>query len=378
MTLDLGWISNEQLNEACEISQQAGVQIGRVLVMRGQITESELRATVQVQSMLRDGVIEPDTARRALQLVSWATLSIEDAFAALGIDIGLIPTTNRLGELMIAAHYLGEPDIDAALTVSLATGLPLGKSLILQGSVHASQVETGLWAQRLIREGQLDRLHAISAMQNAKFKNNKEGVKKTMTARARELQLADLLIMTGIVDENNVESALEVARVNNQPLGQMMIMFALITPELLEAANTTCELINKGKVSPSQGSFALARMYATGAKLDETLSAVISQPDISKQYNLSLCDFLKFIGSITETDVQRIVDFVLSDSNSLNKVLLQTDLIDSDSLQAATRLRFLVRRGQLSLDEAKAAYQRKRVTGTELEELIKQPIEISW
>ena len=52
--IDLNMVTKMQLDQALQVSQELGLPVGRVLVMYGIVSERNLQATVQLQSLLKD------------------------------------------------------------------------------------------------------------------------------------------------------------------------------------------------------------------------------------------------------------------------------------------------------------------------------------
>ncbi len=357
---EVGWVSAEQLDEAVAVSEEVSVPLGRVLLMRGLLTEQELTAAIEVQSLLRDGLVDRKSGARALSLVSWASLSLDNAFAAVGIDITKLPRPrNRLGTLLVSARYVTKDRVDSALTLSVATGLPLGKALVLKGVTTRYQVETALWAQKLIRNERVTRGSAVDAMREISLRSSKLTACDTTPL---DLEFAEILILTGIVDQHVVVDALDVARINNQALPDVMVLFALISSEISTAATILCKRMREGTVTLSQAARALSVMQTTGATLKEAMNAADAMRENSAQQNLTTINFLKMVGCLRDSDLQRVIDIALSDAEIM-KLIMKTELLDEETLRIATRLKFLVKQGSISLEQAELVFNRWQASG---------------
>ncbi len=359
---EVGWISQAQLDETAQISEEVCVPLGRVMLMRGLLTESELVAAIEVQSLIRDCMITMKSGKRALRLIGWASLPLDHALAAIGIDVEELPKPrNRLGSLMLSARYITKENVEAGLTLSVATGLPLGKALVLKGVATVQQIDTVLWAQKLIRADKVTRasaIHAIREMTSVAMNST------ACSTKVVELEFAELLVLTGIVDQAYVADALEVARVNNQTLGEIMVLFALISDEIRLAATTICQRIRTGQLTLHCGAKALNIMNRRGATLDEALTIAGTDSEGVAQPNLTTIDFLRQVDCIKDEDVQRIIDIALSDAQMFKKMILQTRLIDEETLRIATRLKFLVKQGGMSIDQARDVFNRCRASNS--------------
>ncbi|HEY9787560.1 MAG TPA: hypothetical protein V6D17_19385 [Candidatus Obscuribacterales bacterium] len=363
---EAGWVTQEQLHDAYSVSEQVSVPLGRVLVMRGLITEPELSAAIEVQSLIRDNALEVKEGVKALKVIAWTSLPLEHALAMSGIDIDALPKPkNRIGMLMVSAGYATPENIEEGLTICAATGLPLGKALVLKGLVTMSEVETALWAQRLIRSGKLSRKSAIIAMKRVSHDETEEATKARLVRSSRDETLYELLMCTGIVDPESMSSALRVAKVNQCSLGDMLLVFAVVSPDLLSAANSICEEIKDGTLSWECGARAINLIHTTGAGLSEAMSIAMSIPvnENAKRLQLSTADFLRKIGCLDEGDVKLLAEVAMSDAQTFQKLVLAAGLLDEESIRIATRLKFLVTRAGLPMEKATAIFQNFRASG---------------
>src|SRR5262249_23623862 len=123
-----GLLEPEQFEAAYRLSFKMRLPIGRVLTMHGHVTEDQLRAAVEIQSRMRDGLIPMDHAIQALFLVSREGLSLDAALNRSGPVAAPkpVPTHNRLGELLIDAGIASPQLVEQGMISSTETGLPLG------------------------------------------------------------------------------------------------------------------------------------------------------------------------------------------------------------------------------------------------------------
>src|SRR5580700_6000765 len=77
-------IKPEVLLEALQIAKKSGTPLGRVLMSIGELTERDLQTAIEIQSLLREGVISAEFGIRALNVAIKGCLPIEEAFNRLG------------------------------------------------------------------------------------------------------------------------------------------------------------------------------------------------------------------------------------------------------------------------------------------------------
>ncbi|MBX9951244.1 MAG: hypothetical protein K2Y39_18900, partial [Candidatus Obscuribacterales bacterium] len=119
-----GLLRPEELREAMQIAKHQSLPVGRVLIMSGFLSDGQLRAAVQAQSLLKDGVISLETVLQALAIVGKEEMALEEAFRQLGLEVQQSQPTNKLGELLVEAEMVTKEALDQALAQSTQSGLP--------------------------------------------------------------------------------------------------------------------------------------------------------------------------------------------------------------------------------------------------------------
>src|SRR5688572_30442688 len=98
LMIQLGLLSETDLSEAAQLAVELALPLGKVLVMSGFLTDPQLHAIVQAQSMLKDQVLEIDEAQRAIAIVSSTGVSWTEALKQAGwVQRDVLPP-NKLGE----------------------------------------------------------------------------------------------------------------------------------------------------------------------------------------------------------------------------------------------------------------------------------------
>jgi hypothetical protein len=360
LVVEAGWITRKQLEQARTVSSQVSVPLGRVLTMRGWMTEREVAAAIEIQALIRDGFIDLEGGLKVLKLIGWTSLSVGNALATIGIDIDELPKSeNRLGALMVSAKYATDDEVESGLTISQGTGLPLGKSLILKGVVTPAQVEAVLIVQKLIRNEIQTREFAVSALQRIADDN-----KKVITADSEQLdrQLAELLVIVDIVNQFDMSRMLEAAKLNKWPLSDMLILFSLVPYEVLKTAIAICNQVEQGALTLESGAHALRLFHARGIPFAEAMNTAETDSDI--RTTPTTLNFLKALGVISEEDIAQLIEHALCDTHSVKKFIVQTNMLDERTVNVTTRLKFLVDQKELTLEQAKKAYDTHLKTNT--------------
>ena len=206
--------------------------------MSGYLTDLELRATVQVQSLLKDKLIEMDVAIEALTRVSQDDVSLDEALKSLGWVTKRTVQTAKLGELLFEADLITQSQLDEALRTSHETGLPLGRVLVLMQAISDDLLTAALTAQVLLRDGKVSREQVLQGLKSAK--RRRVSIEVSLMDHGfyrppvrQSVKLGELLVLSGLVNESDLMNALELGLLHEMPIGQVLVESGYITKEIL-------------------------------------------------------------------------------------------------------------------------------------------------
>ncbi|HEY9720148.1 MAG TPA: hypothetical protein V6C69_21900, partial [Trichormus sp.] len=164
-----GLLSAADVNNAVQVATKTQLPVGRVLVMLGLITTEVVQAALHGQSLVRDRLIERDTAIKALCVVSAQRVSFDQALR----QIGFLPDDDEpaqgLGDLLLASELITPEQLADALNRGQHLGLPLGRILVLKGILSQTQIESTLEAQVLLRDEKISHTQALEALRTMRL-----------------------------------------------------------------------------------------------------------------------------------------------------------------------------------------------------------------
>ncbi|MBX9692678.1 MAG: hypothetical protein K2Z81_09865 [Cyanobacteria bacterium] len=183
-------------------------------------------------------------------------------------------TKVRLGELLVEAKVVTSADLMEAIQVSKKLNVPIGRVLLTSGGVRQDILEAALEAQPLINEGTLSKDKVVQTLNKA----HEEGFKlaglvdfdrqfKRIQASARKL--ADLLIDSEIVSQEQIDSALNVSSESGMPLGTTLVLEGILSPSLYPSISHIQENIRLGVISREDGVQQIKSTFLHWLKTDE-------------------------------------------------------------------------------------------------------------
>lgn len=371
-----------EVKEAVSLAGQNGLPLGQVLIIAGRLSEEELAAAIQAQSLIKDDVLEMKVATQALKLVRGCDLSLEEALIQLGWAPKQKKTTpsNRLGELLVGAELMSQEDLDHALKACSTTGLPLGRVVTAMGLMSHGLLGAVLTAQVMLRDGTVTREQAILGLRAAKQRSisleqslKDQGLLQPKKGPA--VQIGQLLRLSGLVTEADVIDALEISLTSEKPVGQVLVDRGAINKSLLYAALKVQSLIAAGQIHALQGIQVMRKMHTQGISIEEAISTLsLTLPPIGED-TVPLVQLLEKSSILDQNDVRRAVEIAYNNTEIMGKILLIAGVIDDDLLEAATRCQALLRQGVLGEEQAIIALQYCRKSKLSIYDALEQ---VGW
>jgi len=351
-----GLLKAEDLRQAMLIAKTQSLPVGRVLIMSGFIIEPHLQAAVQAQSMLKDGLIDLETALGSLRVISRDGLSLDQALSKMGWAQPVNQVTNKLGELLIEAGLVSRAQLEAALVQGDSTGLPLGRVLVTNGWLSEQLLSSALNAQILVRDRRVSRDQAISSLRAAL--ERQVPIEQTLAETGVSLHLAnetvrlgELLVMAKLLDEEKLMQAVELGLVNEQPIGQVLVKNGMVSETVLQTALAIQSMVTKGELRKVQCGRVLELVNTEKLSLAEAVERVQPTPP-RETSNLPLYQFLQLAGVIGPPDIEEALKVGSRDTNLMGQMLMMTGAIDQNLLGIAMNCSSLMAQGILKTEQA--------------------------
>lgn len=327
----VGLVTDQQLSQANAISTKTGAPIGSILVDTGVLTPHMSRAALLAQSLVSEDLLPLEVAALALNLVHERGLGFEDALGTLGWRSEYYQVTNRLGQLLFKAGAVSETGLQTAVEASYASGLPLGRVLVLRKVIPESVAYAALTCQVLIREGKITQARAIDALRTALCtrKSIEEALEDEgyfQEKQRKSVRLGELLIVAGLVSEIDLLSAVEKGMMDNKPIGQVLLQLNLISEATLDRALSLQNMINSQSLSPFEAAAILQDLQHNLSTNTQDLSVIEPHDLPPSSQPTEIPELLKVFGLYDEKDLLRAVqDLLLEKQNLAYKMVSQQE-----------------------------------------------------
>lgn len=361
LLIHIGLLTEGDLMEASHVAVDLGLPLGRALVMSEYITDAELKAIIQAQSMLKDSIVDMQTVANAMKIVGQSQCSFDDALAQCGYTQRDDAQRNKLGDLLVEAGVMSQDELYSALSKAQEAGLPLGRVLASQGRLSAQLLHAGLNAQVLLRDGRITRAQAVNALRSTytkqtSFEQELAEQGSYQPPSGARLKIGELFVLAGILSEEIVLDALQICLETQKLIGEVLLEKNLISPQLLEAALRLQEGVDKRGLTPLTAAEALRRVHTRNVNVDRAMAemGLLRSPSAER---IRIGELLLAAGAITQEQLQDAVKIAMMNNALIGKVLLISNYIDQHTLYNALRCQFLIREGLLQEEQVASLLQ---------------------
>lgn len=194
----------------------------------------------------------------------------------------------RVGDMLVAARVVSSAEITEAIQVSKRLSIPIGRVLITSGCVTEKLLHAALDLQSLIRDGEIPLESALKALSrieksNCSVKEALEILNFRPEYGKGKNNLADLLVDSNLVSQEQIDDALKTSFEYGTPLGSTLVFQGALSPDFFPAISAIQEKVSKGKLSNEE---------AIG-ELQEAFSLWLKAGDKTKQPALKTIEDLE-------------------------------------------------------------------------------------
>lgn len=341
----MGLVSKSDVLDGLSASVSTRLPLGNVLIIRRKLSRPTLRLAVEAQWMIKDGLLDHETAYDALHLARRNDWNLSDALIALGSEAYPVKRA-RLGDLLLRTQIMSEQQLAEELELANLTGLPLGRVIVArrrlsEGTVwHAIQLQQAVRAESLELEQAAEKLTAINS-------------RLILT----DLKTAELLVAANRLNKRDVEVAIEMATANYKTFGQVVKEMEWLPAEVVERAGILVRLLKQNRINYGEAIFFMRE--------DKPSTRIRDLQRMQPQHQLMFYDFLKLNDYLEKPKLKELVTRLVADEKLLYSLLKgqssgdkkhDVKMILADNSALAQVLKTLYPEDVHSLYCAKAAY----------------------
>lgn len=181
----------------------------------------------------------------------------------------------KIGELLVLVGAVSSGDITEAIQVSKRLNVPIGRVLTMSGCIGEEVLEASLQAQPLIRDGHVPLDAGIEALRRV-FREGRTLEQALsdvdcMPQFQKKDRLAQLLLDSDIVTQDQLDSALITSFESGIPLGSALVLQGVLSPALFPSLLRIQKEIREGTMSRSDGVEHIKSTFMLWLKAEESL-----------------------------------------------------------------------------------------------------------
>jgi len=151
--------------------------------------------------------------------------------------------------LLAEARSITKEQLEQGRLRSAATGLPIGRVLVLMGAIKPTQLIKAADLQRLVQTGKVSFREAVLQLQaeSSAFGAKYFSGRKRKTAERGTLRVGELLTLSGVLAQSNLLDALEISMSNRTSVGKALVELKMISEGMLIKALDLQAQVNQGE-----------------------------------------------------------------------------------------------------------------------------------
>ncbi len=376
LMVEMGLISCEQLEHCVRAGTELSLPLGRVLVMSGWINGRQLQWSIQLQAFLKDGLITVDTCRAVADLMTCSGMTLKRALNCAGFSDAydsIEQRATRLGDFLIESGIVKAERYYEALYKSQALGIPVGRLLVISNLVSTQLLECALNTQRFVREGKISRQDAIVLLTRTADRHADQASRATRTGGTatpvplRTMRLGELLSLSGILTEPQLDHALEIGLTSNLPVGRVLVDLQLLSGHTLEMALALQSLVSRDAIEPLDAAYALIDIHYHNLSMTAALE---KNRSLSERRTLSFEQFIASLELISKEQIKEAVEIACRSPLFVSKALVFSGALAESTMQVALLCHFYLRESMLTAEESMLLFNHCHKTGLSVDEAV--------
>lgn len=273
----------------------------------------------------------------------------------------------RLGDLLTSAGLLKAEELRQAMLIAKSQGLPVGRVIIMSGFMSETHLQAAVQCQSLLKDGMFNTETAVTALRTLARENcslDEALVKLGIQQGGQTNKLGELLIESGLVTKDQLESSLLHGKTSGLPLGRVLVVTGIISEQLLASALNAQILIRDKRVEREQAISSLRAARDRQVPLEQTLAE--TGVSVLSTETVRLGELLVMAKLLDEAKLMQAVELGLVKEQPIGQVLVEGGLVEDSLLQKALSVQTYVTSGKL----------RKALSGQVLEMVHRENISI--
>lgn len=339
----------ESVANALMITRQTGRKLGEFLVSQKLISQADLASALELQRLIKDGSITVEMGARALKQAHNDNNPLRTALTEMGWTDKDSVRTHDLASILLAAECLKKEQMQQSSWNSANNMLPLGRNLVLNGSITPSILGAALNALILIRDKRIGFETAVIGLKKCvRTKCTlEESLDLELPVSANHVRIGELLSSAGLLSESDAMNAVEAGLLNQRSIGQVLLESRMVSTLVLDAALKLQKLIEGSKLTRTQASELLRQVASRQINLDVFMSEMF-------HLKTRVLELLTDSGLIEDNEVSIALEACPQQENDIIRALFMSGALSQEMFRASVRCVYAIDEGSLTKEAAMA------------------------
>jgi hypothetical protein len=241
----------------------------------GAISNQNLHSTLMALRLIRDGVLDRESAIQALRVARLQEISLKQSLEDQ--KIRTIKLQFGTGELFVLAGFMTEGQLLSAQELELVEDKKIEQ--VLQECGYANQItfEAALRLLDMIKKGTLFEDQAANIFKRIRHVQTHAEMNEVFSnlgdydVESQKTDLNDLLFMTHLVSDEDIEAAKPLSESNRVPLMQTLQQVGVLDQPTVQAIKDCKDALDAGIISNEQAIIAVVYANENKTSLQDTL-----------------------------------------------------------------------------------------------------------
>lgn len=270
LLLEAGIIDHKQLEHAQKISYDTGMRLGRVLILNGAISHNLLTRALAFQSKVRERKISIEQAVNLLRAQAPKQEARPIMLEAHDMKPSPAKKQVRFTEFLVSCGVATEAEILNAVETSLNKQKSLREAIIELNLISPMIFDRATELHMRVGAGELPLSEATNEIHKMVFGD------PTAAAAAQDQKetlpvLGELLKMTGLVNDTDIQEAIDLSNKYPSLIGKMLVVSGAIDEAILIASLRCQYLLKHGFISLEEAIRALQYTSKNRVSFDDAL-----------------------------------------------------------------------------------------------------------
>ena len=277
-----GLISDRDAITAFQLSHGTKDSIIDVLLRSGKVSVCDVKAVLQAEVMVQEGLLYRGFAASAIKLASKEYIEFRDSLEFLDLHPGRPFMKNNLVKVLAKIHCVDPEQLLSARQEALAKGITVGWSLVKNDLICEQLLKVIFESLFAIRENHLTidevvekACQAISSQRenpDANLKSPEATLVSELNLATLDRTFGNLLMASTCLDIEEILFCAEVALEEGYLLEEIVEKFELVQPQILKGACQLARMLLNKSISARNCTIMLNKLKTTGKPINELLS----------------------------------------------------------------------------------------------------------